>query len=161
MLSRTNEISGKLRRGKPSAFPLSDRFTFLLESFFRHQIHCLLLGHVSGVNALIKNRVSDGAQSHFQLLHFGFRSAVGLLRHHLLAINRPALDECAASKDRADQRRRMEFVSVRELQVMARHRFVHGAMPGHYLQLRSEEHTSELQSPLYLVCRPLLEKKNT
>jgi len=24
---------------------------------------------------------------------------------------------------------------------------------------RSEEHTSELQSPMYLVCRPLLEKK--
>src|SRR5437762_10399723 len=27
-------------------------------------------------------------------------------------------------------------------------------------QLRSEEHTSELQSPMYLVCRLLLEKKN-
>src|SRR5437879_10282267 len=26
---------------------------------------------------------------------------------------------------------------------------------------RSEEHTSELQSPMYLVCRLLLEKKNT
>src|SRR5437762_5542222 len=29
--------------------------------------------------------------------------------------------------------------------------------PGH---TRSEEHTSELQSPMYLVCRLLLEKKN-
>src|SRR5437879_9209950 len=28
-------------------------------------------------------------------------------------------------------------------------------------QLRSEEHTSELQSPMYLVCRLLLEKKKT
>src|SRR5437763_5730635 len=28
------------------------------------------------------------------------------------------------------------------------------------LALRSEEHTSELQSPMYLVCRLLLEKKN-
>src|SRR5437762_6643033 len=28
------------------------------------------------------------------------------------------------------------------------------------LKLRSEEHTSELQSPMYLVCRLLLEKKN-
>src|SRR5437762_10479156 len=28
-------------------------------------------------------------------------------------------------------------------------------------QNRSEEHTSELQSPMYLVCRLLLEKKNT
>src|SRR5437879_9028400 len=27
-------------------------------------------------------------------------------------------------------------------------------------QARSEEHTSELQSPMYLVCRLLLEKKN-
>src|SRR5437762_10630167 len=30
-----------------------------------------------------------------------------------------------------------------------------------WLPLRSEEHTSELQSPMYLVCRLLLEKKNS
>src|SRR5437764_6695412 len=32
---------------------------------------------------------------------------------------------------------------------------------GHYFRVakRSEEHTSELQSPMYLVCRLLLEKK--
>src|ERR1017187_7985527 len=29
-----------------------------------------------------------------------------------------------------------------------------------WLAMRSEEHTSELQSPMYLVCRLLLEKKN-
>src|SRR5437762_10813851 len=29
-----------------------------------------------------------------------------------------------------------------------------------YIAARSEEHTSELQSPMYLVCRLLLEKKN-
>src|SRR5437879_9017183 len=28
------------------------------------------------------------------------------------------------------------------------------------VRVRSEEHTSELQSPMYLVCRLLLEKKN-
>src|SRR5437879_8253365 len=28
-----------------------------------------------------------------------------------------------------------------------------------WLRVRSEEHTSELQSPMYLVCRLLLEKK--
>src|SRR5256885_13044792 len=33
--------------------------------------------------------------------------------------------------------------------------------PGHRLGLRSEEHTSELQSPCNLVCRLLLEKKMT
>src|SRR5437879_9248622 len=32
------------------------------------------------------------------------------------------------------------------------------AWQAHYI--RSEEHTSELQSPMYLVCRLLLEKKN-
>src|SRR5437879_9617812 len=31
--------------------------------------------------------------------------------------------------------------------------------PVHCLLFRSEEHTSELQSPMYLVCRLLLEKK--
>src|SRR5437762_10138126 len=29
------------------------------------------------------------------------------------------------------------------------------------VRMRSEEHTSELQSPMYLVCRLLLEKKKT
>src|SRR5256885_6736894 len=33
--------------------------------------------------------------------------------------------------------------------------------PRHPLDLRSEEHTSELQSPCNLVCRLLLEKKKT
>src|SRR5438876_8287937 len=31
--------------------------------------------------------------------------------------------------------------------------------PGKIAELRSEEHTSELQSPVHLVCRLLLEKK--
>src|SRR5437763_5542099 len=31
----------------------------------------------------------------------------------------------------------------------------------YYANTRSEEHTSELQSPMYLVCRLLLEKKKT
>src|SRR5690348_18181065 len=40
-------------------------------------------------------------------------------------------------------------------------RFFHGYYDGYcYLPLRSEEHTSELQSPVHLVCRLLLEKKN-
>src|SRR3712207_8746217 len=37
----------------------------------------------------------------------------------------------------------------------------HGACPtGRHVDVRSEEHTSELQSRQYLVCRLLLEKKN-
>src|SRR5437879_13270041 len=34
-----------------------------------------------------------------------------------------------------------------------------GSMPSDQPIIRSEEHTSELQSPMYLVCRLLLEKK--
>src|SRR5690348_17437130 len=41
--------------------------------------------------------------------------------------------------------------------VQRRHRLVEHQ----HLRLRSEEHTSELQSPVHLVCRLLLEKKNT
>ena len=33
--------------------------------------------------------------------------------------------------------------------------------PGQSVATRSEEHTSELQSPMYLVCRLLLEKQKT
>src|SRR5437763_12522228 len=36
---------------------------------------------------------------------------------------------------------------------------VEPAAPGERVVGRSEEHTSELQSPMYLVCRLLLEKK--
>src|SRR2546426_7811328 len=42
----------------------------------------------------------------------------------------------------------------------ARHRFGAGLLVGKFIQKgRSEEHTSELQSPCNLVCRLLLEKK--
>src|SRR5258708_30077306 len=37
----------------------------------------------------------------------------------------------------------------------------HGALPSMRERGRSEEHTSELQSPDHLVCRLLLEKKKT
>src|SRR5256885_10375384 len=36
-----------------------------------------------------------------------------------------------------------------------------GGRPSHRPSIRSEEHTSELQSPCNLVCRLLLEKKNS
>src|SRR3712207_7927814 len=41
----------------------------------------------------------------------------------------------------------------------ARRRVRHARRAGHQRQERSEEHTSELQSRQYLVCRLLLEKK--
>src|SRR5690348_17929484 len=39
------------------------------------------------------------------------------------------------------------------------HHHLGALMPGFLDHLRSEEHTSELQSPVHLVCRLLLEKK--
>src|SRR2546422_8397177 len=49
----------------------------------------------------------------------------------------------------------------RQLAEGARHHVLrHGRRP-HRLHQRSEEHTSELQSRLHLVCRLLLEKKKT
>src|SRR5437879_6952157 len=52
----------------------------------------------------------------------------------------------------------MAGTSVRSSMVVGRRRCVGAAPPSHD---RSEEHTSELQSPMYLVCRLLLEKKKT
>src|SRR5437764_4793105 len=45
-----------------------------------------------------------------------------------------------------------------ELEAEAPPRFAQGVGFG-FAVVRSEEHTSELQSPMYLVCRLLLEKK--
>src|SRR5687768_18278734 len=50
-----------------------------------------------------------------------------------------------------------ELVSLRGV----RHRGEHRVQPTHRRGLRSEEHTSELQSRLHLVCRLLLEKKKS
>src|SRR3712207_7547042 len=49
---------------------------------------------------------------------------------------------------------------AREHVVDVRARVLRGAEPDRRVGLRSEEHTSELQSRQYLVCRLLLEKKN-
>src|SRR5438876_7700303 len=42
----------------------------------------------------------------------------------------------------------------------ARYQRALGAIHAFVSRMRSEEHTSELQSPVHLVCRLLLEKKN-
>src|SRR5690348_18021318 len=54
------------------------------------------------------------------------------------------------------------FLFISEVQQMAKTSpaislFAHASAK--MVQCRSEEHTSELQSPVHLVCRPLLEKK--
>src|SRR5690625_6436058 len=56
-------------------------------------------------------------------------------------------------------------IDARAISHAVRHAAVFGALdsmrPGFAMDLRSEEHTSELQSRGHLVCRLLLEKKKT
>src|SRR3712207_7958797 len=72
-----------------------------------------------------------------------FRSAA-ILQHHTRAFGQDAAAE--ALEQRVDEAARIP-VLVDDAQV-------------HRVLVRSEEHTSELQSRQYLVCRLLLEKKN-
>src|SRR5256885_12532320 len=55
----------------------------------------------------------------------------------------------------------LKFVQARQLALeLLQHIRAHVAARGDGEDVRSEEHTSELQSPCNLVCRLLLEKKN-
>src|SRR5690348_18088353 len=61
-------------------------------------------------------------------------------------------------RDRCEQRgRHADALASGEGNELAREQ--HGEL-AHDRETRSEEHTSELQSPVHLVCRLLLEKKN-
>src|SRR5258707_8225900 len=53
------------------------------------------------------------------------------------------------------------FRSDRRVDLLRLQTVGRGLVSEHATALRSEEHTSELQSRQYLVCRLLLEKKNT
>ena len=139
MLRGADEVGGELNGSKPGAFPFGHRFALLLVTFFGHQIHRFLLTHVSGVDALIENGVTNRAQPHLQLLHLHLGAAVSLFRHHLFAINRPALNEGSALENCANQRRRAEFIRARELQEMPRHRLMHGQIANHIVVVFAEE----------------------
>src|SRR2546422_3719474 len=61
---------------------------------------------------------------------------------------------------RAQHSASFKRISARQLQALVRRLPVHSHLMGNtLLSARSEEHTSELQSRLHLVCRLLLEKK--
>src|SRR3712207_7719162 len=75
-----------------------------------------------------------------------FRSKDALLRLHLLAVLR--LDHLVGGHDDAPKARRLVHRDDPVLEVGL-----------DLVLVRSEEHTSELQSRQYLVCRLLLEKK--
>src|SRR5438552_12896756 len=71
-----------------------------------------------------------------------FRSVIELLEGH-----RPVLRDVDADLHHGRHRERVELALTH-------------AGRGDVARVRSEEHTSELQSPDHLVCRLLLEKKN-
>src|SRR5437762_3871288 len=81
-----------------------------------------------------------------------FRSDVSLVRVDAQVVDR---DNRAITGMRIS-----DFVVREEGQPQPIRNFASENMPVDLLLLRSEEHTSELQSPMYLVCRLLLEKKN-
>src|SRR3712207_8816297 len=81
-----------------------------------------------------------------------FRSDVGLpVLEERLAVGRDGLDVLDAVL--GDAELRGDDLADLDVEALRRARGVQ--------QARSEEHTSELQSRQYLVCRLLLEKKNT
>src|SRR3712207_7881558 len=67
----------------------------------------------------------------------------------------------AEPRTRADMSIQGGLVTYRRTRGYDLARVVTIAKPERYRDERSEEHTSELQSRQYLVCRLLLEKKNT
>src|SRR5256884_250127 len=100
--------------------------------------------------------ISDDPESHdlnnakfWQKLEGIFRETHSLILEWAeeMGVDLESAEAEAAIAERGQQR---EEAKEHPLSVSARH----------YAELRSEEHTSELQSRLHLVCRLLLEKKN-
>src|SRR5256885_4490446 len=69
-------------------------------------------------------------------------------------------EQCSLCHDRTDRNRQTQLCLDCHKEIagdLKQRRGFHGKFPG--IDVRSEEHTSELQSPCNLVCRLLLEKK--
>ena len=62
-------------------------------------------------------------------------------------------------RDNKKVQKALQDVKKRELKLFTDEAIKRLSLKDAYNHLRSEEHTSELQSPMYLVCRLLLEKK--
>src|SRR5437762_8017839 len=75
--------------------------------------------------------------------------------HHAPRQPSATIPSCNA-RQQIRPRKLVHMIGHSILRVHATCRFFCAQQPGY----RSEEHTSELQSPMYLVCRLLLEKKN-
>src|SRR3712207_8775706 len=99
---------------------------------------------------------------HVCLLTFFFFNDTATTEIYTLSLH-DALPICrAAVRDRGAARRERDWVpgDVEGRSGWRRAGHARGRRPGR-ARRRSEEHTSELQSRQYLVCRLLLEKKNT
>src|SRR5256885_5908296 len=83
-----------------------------------------------------------------------FRSGVGTVRSANRRRATPSTSQTAPRRPSGRGAERGRADGTADLQVRGRHRGSRPYRPG-----RSEEHTSELQSPCNLVCRLLLEKK--
>src|SRR5437762_7097814 len=70
----------------------------------------------------------------------------------------PRIPESYLSAPRGQYQGASQLAAAAGVSVMSGFRFIEEFSKEGFL--RSEEHTSELQSPMYLVCRLLLEKKN-
>src|SRR5690348_18151611 len=74
-----------------------------------------------------------------------------------LVLDIPPRDELSAH--RAEFNRAVDAASTDWILIVREREVVDDALAKEIVAVRSEEHTSELQSPVHLVCRLLLEKK--
>src|SRR5690348_17914433 len=97
----------------------------------------------------------------FFFLYFWLRPAVTLFPYTTLFRSRsPFLEVVGAARDGAEA---LEMVEALRPDVVTCDLVMPGVDGMDFISAqmtRSEEHTSELQSPVHLVCRLLLEKKN-
>src|SRR5690625_5363854 len=94
------------------------------------------------------------SNSSFQIMHRFFYDT----EPNTAALDRPVPSMSAALKKRFKNPHLILFSNSRPLVLNTQRQAVLIPAPAHF---RSEEHTSELQSRGHLVCRLLLEKKNT
>src|SRR5205823_14878099 len=113
-------------------------------------------------------RSSTGRQSRYRTSDFNYSLPAGRIAQHPLpdraASRLLVLDRSTGAIRHAQFRDIVELVAPEDVLVLNVSRVIparlHGKREtGNVAELRSEEHTSELQSLAYLVCRLLLEKK--
>src|SRR5690348_17686457 len=93
------------------------------------------------------------------VISFFFRAEDGIRCGRVTGVQTCALPICIAHQ-RAHAARVIHECFEVVPAALALRRIEDQPFESRFLEIRSEEHTSELQSPVHLVCRLLLEKKN-